>query len=125
MTPTEALRQHRQLCDDLHQCALEENRFLRQQQRPLSPELIDRKRALLERLDASLGDLRDVPAGRMRDQEARELLEQTRQRILQILQLDKENEQLLLRFSLSGPRPPSAAASPSVAMLQKIYSRIS
>jgi len=46
----------------------------------------------------------------------------TRGRILQILQLDKENEQLLLRCSLTGSRSPTNPA-PSVTMLQKIYSR--
>jgi hypothetical protein len=45
-------------------------------------------------------------------------------RILQIFQLDQENEQRLLRCSLTAGR---AAATPvparSVAMLQKIYAR--
>ncbi|HYD84350.1 MAG TPA: hypothetical protein VEA63_09860 [Opitutus sp.] len=124
MTPTETLHQHQQLCDELHQCALEENRFLRQHQRPLSSEFVDRKRTLLTKLDASLLALRAVPAGRLKEPETRDLLEQTRARILQILQLDKENEQLLLRFSLAGPRPASTGM-PSSALLQKIYSRIS
>jgi hypothetical protein len=89
MTPTEALHQHQQLCDELHQCALEENRFLRQHQRPLPAEFVDRKRDLLGKLDGSLTALRSVPAGRAKEPEARDLLEQTRARILQILQLDK------------------------------------
>lgn len=124
MTPTEALKQHQQLCDELHQCALEENRFLRQHQRPLSPELVDRKRELLGKLDTSLAALRAVPAGHAKEPASRDLLEHTRARILQILQLDKENEQLLLRYSLAGPRPAPGAASPSAALLQKIYARI-
>ena len=101
MTPTEALHQHQQLCDELHQSALEENRFLRQHQRPLSSELLDRKRDLLAKLDASLAALRTVPAGRVREPEARDLLEHTRARILQILQLDKENEQCPQYWKLS------------------------
>ena len=125
MTPTEALLQHQQLCDELHQCALEENRFLRQHQRSLSSEILDRKRELLGKLDQSLAALRTVPAGRVREPETRDLLEHTRARILQILQLDKENEQLLLRFSLSGPKPATTPTSPSSALLQKIYARIS
>jgi hypothetical protein len=125
MTPTEALQQHQLLCDELHQCALEENRFLRQHQRPLSTEFVERKRTLLTRLDESLGALRTIPAGKSKDHDTRQLLEQTRARILQILQLDKENEQLLLRFSLTGPKPAISSAAPSSAMLQKIYARIS
>lgn len=124
MTPTEALQQHQQLCDELHQCALEENRFLRQHQRPLSNEFVERKRELLKKLDLSLAALRAVPAGRTRDPETRDLLEHTRARILQILQLDKENEQLLLRYSLAGPKPVFSPANPSSALLQKIYSRL-
>ncbi len=125
MTPAEALRQHQQLCDELHQCALEENRFLRQQQRVLPAESVERKQALLTRLDDSLAALRTIPAGRIRDPETRDLLENARARILQILQLDKENEQLLLRFSLASPKPAPTPVTPSIAMLQKIYSRLS
>lgn len=125
MTPTEALHQHHQLCDELHECALEENRFLRQQQRSLTPEMVERKRVLLGKLDQSLADLRNIPAGRTREPETRDLLEHTRARILQILQLDKENEQLLLRYSLSNARSTPSALNPSSALLQKIYARIS
>lgn len=124
---TDPIRDHQQLCDDIHQCVLEENRFLRQHQRAPDNAFLTRKRELLERLDVSLAGLRTIPAGSIRDPQARDLLEKTRARILQILQLDKENEQLLLRVSLgahraSGPAPAPAA---SVAMLQKIYSRCS
>lgn len=125
MSPTETLQQHQQLCDELHQCALEENRFLRQHQRPLAPELVERKRELLTRLDQSLAALRAIPAGRTKDSAERQVLEHTRARILQILQLDKENEQLLLRYSLAGPKPAPSSAAPSSALLQKIYARIS
>ena len=125
MTPTQVLQQHHQLCDELHACALEENRFLRQQQRPLPPDFVERKRTLLARLDESLAALRTVPAGRVKDPETRDVLEQTRARILQILQLDKENEQLLLRCSLTGTKPAPTPVNPSLTMLQKIYSRIS
>jgi hypothetical protein len=106
---------------------LEENRFLRQHQRAPDAAFIARKRQLLERLDSSLANLRTIPAGSVRDPAVRDALEKTRTRILQILQLDKENEQLLLRVSLPSQRPATAPATPmaSVAMLQKIYSRCS
>jgi hypothetical protein len=126
MTQLETIREHHQLCDELHQCALEENRFLRQHQRAPEAALLERKRAMLEKLDRSLAALRAMPAASARDPETREQLEKTRQRILQILQLDKENEQLLLRCSLTAGRPASPAAqAPSVTMLQKIYARCS
>ena len=126
MTPPEPIREHHQLCDEIHQCVLEENRFLRQHQRPPDATFLQRKRSLLEKLDVSLAALRTLPSASARDPETREQLEKTRARILQILQLDKENEQLLLRCSLSTGKPAAPTpATASVAMLQKIYSRVS
>lgn len=122
---SEAIREHQQLCDEIHQCVLDENRYLRQHQQAPAEALISRKRLLLERLDKSLAALRSIPAATIREPEMRDLLEKTRTRILQVLQLDKENEQLLLRVSLGAGRPTTAAPAPSVAMLQKIYARCS
>jgi hypothetical protein len=126
MTQLETIREHHQLCDEIHQCVLEENRFLRQHQRTPDATFLNRKRDLLAKLDRTLGALRELPAASARDTETRDQLEKTRGRILQILQLDKENEQLLLRCSL-GPTKPATGATPtaSVAMLQKIYARVS
>ncbi|MDP3072434.1 MAG: hypothetical protein Q8N18_19230 [Opitutaceae bacterium] len=124
MTQLETIQEHHRLCDEIHQCVLDENRFLRTQQRPPDAALIERKRGLLARLDASLEALKTVPAASVRDPATREALDKSRTRILQILQLDKENEQLLLRSSLGASRPTGTAApAASVAMLQKIYAR--
>jgi hypothetical protein len=128
MSQLQAIQEHHQLCDEIHQCVLDENRFLRTQQRAPDAPLLERKRTLLQKLDQSLAALRAVPAASARDPELRAQLEKTRARILQILQLDKENEQLLLRCSLNAARPAPAAgtaASGSVSMLQKIYARCS
>lgn len=127
MNQSETLLEHHKLCDEIHQSALEENRFLRQMQRAPGAEFLARKRTMLEKLDQSLAALRALPAASARDPEARAQLENTRARILQILQLDKENEQLLLRCSLAGGRAAAGApaTAPSVSMLQKIYARCS
>jgi hypothetical protein len=128
MSHFEAIQEHHKLCDEIHQCVLDENRFLRQQQRAPDAAFLERKRALLTRLDTTLAALREIPAASARTPEAKAQLENTRARILQILQLDKENEQLLLRCSLAATRPagaPPAAPTPSVTMLQKIYARCS
>ncbi len=126
MNQLEILLEHHRVCDAVHQCVLEENRFLRQQQRAPDAALLERKRELLARLEGTLEALKQLPAASARAPEAREQLEQSRARILQILQLDKENEQLLLRCSLAGTRPAGAAApapTTSSAMLQRIYAR--
>jgi hypothetical protein len=118
----DALRQHQQICDELYELALEENRFLQQQHRTPAPELLDRKRGLLSRLEAALEALRGAPSKDARAQQARGALDKARSRILQILQLDRENEQLLTRYSLGSgaPRP----AAPAHSGLLQIYSRL-
>ena len=138
MTPTEALRHHQALCDELHQLALEENRFLKQNQRVPDAPLLEKKRALLARLDESLSALKtghtaDPGAPARPDPERSGIIEKSRAKLLQILHLDRENEQLLLRYSLGvrPPRPlqnsPDAAATPaptpSPNHLQRLYDR--
>lgn len=118
----EALQHHQQLCDELHDLALAENSFLQQHRRAPDAPLLDRKRALLARLDQTLTALREATGAAPAGQNFRAALEKTRNRILQILQLDRENEQLLLRYSLS-PRPAAAPATATPSMLQQIYKR--
>ncbi len=119
MNQQEIIQDHLRVCDDVHQCVLEENRFLRQHQRAPSPALIERKTALRGQLDANVAALRELPGGLIRDPEMRARIERTRSRILQILQLERENEQLLLRCSLAAPR--AASATPASNLVQKIY----
>ena len=125
MTSLEALQQHQKICDELYELALEENRYLQQHRSTPGGDVIERKKRLLAQLDAALAALRDPPTGESRASEMRAALDKARSRILQVLQLDRENEQLLTRFSLSrgGPAPASAAPAPPASMLQKIYSR--
>ena len=123
MTPMQALQQHQQLCDELHELTLEENRFLQQYQRVPESTLLERKRSLLGRLDEALAALRSSPRDGAPNPSFRQALDRTMARILQILQLDRENEQLLLRFSLTANRVATAAPAFPAGMLQKIYQR--
>ncbi|MFZ5497348.1 MAG: hypothetical protein ACOZE5_18660 [Verrucomicrobiota bacterium] len=122
----EALQHHQELCNEIHQLALEENRFLQQHRRAPDAALLERKKSLLARLEETLAALRAVPRHRAEGAAFRAALDKTRARILQILQLDRENEQLLLRFSLAGVcvnAAPAAATPPSASLLQRIYQR--
>lgn len=126
MTQLETILAHQQLCEEIYQCVLDENRFLRQNLRAPDHTFAERKKALLAKLDQTLAALRSLPAASARDGATQTQLEKTRARILQILQLDKENEQLLLRYSLAGSRGlESPTVTPSMSMLQKIYARSS
>lgn len=107
MTLPDLIRLHLVDCDELHQLTLEENRFLKREQRPPDQASRERKQALSHRWSESLNRLKAYP--RQPDDRGGEALEQARQRCLQILHLDRENEQLLLRCSLGTP---SATISP-------------
>jgi hypothetical protein len=119
MSLSENLRRHLALCDELHRLCLEENRVLRQESRPPDETWRTRKRELSARLDQSLASLRQQPP--QPGEHGGELLEQARQRSLQILHLDRENEQLLLRCSLGPARPAPAPIAPAGAL--KAYGR--
>ncbi|HZZ20937.1 MAG TPA: hypothetical protein VFE25_16300 [Opitutaceae bacterium] len=122
MNQWDTLRLHQELCDEVYQCVLEENRSLSLDATRPYPDLLERKRQLLARLDKNLESLKTLPAVSSRDAEALSQLDKARSRILQILQMDKENERLMLRAS-SGGVP--SAPTPSSALLKKIYSRSS
>ncbi len=102
---------------------VEENRFLHQHRQVPDAPLLERKRLLSEQLDRTLEALRAAGQGEARQPEARAALDQTRSRILQILQVEKENEQLLLRYSLSGTTAAPGAPAVPASLLQKIYSK--
>lgn len=127
MTSPDILRRHLQLCDELHQLTLEENRFLKEQQRAPDTGLLERRRQALARLEESIASLKTADAATPplhpdQRHQRRDTIEQAKARILQILHLQRENEQLVLRFSL-GPKKAVALAPapPPPSKLQKIY----
>lgn len=126
MSSHDPLQNHLQLCDELHQLALEENRRIKETHQAPDRDLVERRKGLLERLDESLVRIKApessvIPADTARRKQRRDIVEKARTRILQILHLQKENEQLILRYSLGSPRQQSAPVSPPASVLQKIY----
>jgi len=125
----EVLERHERICDDLYQLALEENQFLLQKKRPLSSELLVRRQGLLDRLTVNLEALKkalapDPTAAR----DLAELKEKVRQRILQIIHLDRENEKLLLRYSLAARTPgavqTAAPPPPPAGSVARLYGQV-
>lgn len=122
MNLQEAIQEHRQACDTLYELALEENRFLQENHRAPEPAFLEKKREALGRLDAAMKALRAPGTKGPKDAQTKAALQKTQARIMQILQLDKENEVLLTRFSLSRGMP-APVLSPERSLLQKIYSQ--
>jgi len=120
MSLADTLARHLALCDELHQLCLEENRILKQERRSPDSAWRERKQALSNRLDSSVNALRTHPPSA--GDHGGELLERVRQRSLQILHLDRENEQLLLRCSLA-PARPTLRPPPAPASALKAYGR--
>ncbi|HRP03484.1 MAG TPA: hypothetical protein PLV87_01090 [Opitutaceae bacterium] len=128
MSSTDALQAHLQLCEELHQLALEENRFLKERQHAPDSPLVERRKVLLERIGESLDQIKApessvVPEDPTARRHRHEVVEKARTRILQILHVQKENEQLILRHSLGIQRPQVSASIPPASTLQKIYDR--
>ena len=113
MKRIEAVEIHLKICEELHALVLEENRILREEQRLPGAEMSTRKEGLLQRLNESVAALKsaDKAAG------GGPRLALARERSMQILRLDRENEQLLLRHSLGTRRPVVAQSLSAAAQL--------
>jgi hypothetical protein len=126
----EVLERHQHICDELYQLSLEENKFLVENKRQYGAELLNRKQGLLDRLNQNLDALKqalDDTPGENRSLD--ELKERTRQRILQIIHLDRENEKLILRYSLqsrAGTAPAGTGAPPPPApgSVARLYGKV-
>lgn len=121
--PAQALRAHVALCTELHALFLEENRVLRASGAPPSEAFLARKREFLPQLDASLERLRAINAGAPRfTPEEQTLVLEGRNKLMQLLMLDRENERLLLRTTLP-PQVKAAYAPVAPGRIAKAYGR--
>ena len=104
-------------CDEAYSLALAENQHLKHAQQAPDGILRGRKQELLARLNKALPALHDMKASHL-TADARKEVARLRERILQTLHLDRENEQLLLRGSLMRPGaavPTAPATHPASA----------
>ena len=89
-------------CDEAYSVALAENHHLKDTGWTPDPEIRARKEELLARLNKVVPALHDLKVSHLTTDARREVA-RLRERILQTLHLDRENEQLLLRGSLQRP----------------------
>lgn len=118
-----ALREHTEVCEEIYELMLDENRLLKSVGGHPDERILKRKRALLAALTPALAQLREAGAKREGvSPEVRGKMEKAQQTILKALLLDRENEQLLLKSPLS-TRPANAAPRPAAAQLQRAYEK--
>ncbi len=123
MSLTDALRSHTDLCEEIYQLMLDENRILKGSGRPPEDAFLDRKRQMLGMLSQSLLELRAAGARReTATPEVRGAMGTAQQTILRALLLDRENEQLLLKVTMP-QRVATVAPRPGASQLEKIYGK--
>ena len=119
MNTLEALENFSQLCDQLSASMQTENCILRGSN-PLGEEAAGRARENVSRLDTLLVSIRSASAVPTSDRpRARELRDRVMQKLLKLMLLSRESEQLLL-LKGSSQRPVKAPA-PTVAQFRSAY----
>lgn len=100
--PSVVLNAHLDLLSEVHALFLEEGAILRASGGRLDENFLEKKRGFLSRLDTSLSGLRTLGGSGVRlDPESAARVKDARNRLLQILMLDRENERLLLKGTVS------------------------
>lgn len=100
MEPTEVLVGHLGLCEEVYALLLEENTWLKTKKTSPEQDLLDRKKAVLPRLDESLDNLKRLqPESFSPFDDSKKLVNDSHAKLLQIFYLDRENEDLLLKLS--------------------------
>lgn len=100
MEPCDVLVRHLGLCEDVHALLLEENTWLKTQKTAPEEGLIERKKAILPKLDESLSNLKRLqPELFSPFDDSKKLVSESHSKLLQIFYLDRENEELLLKLS--------------------------
>ena len=114
--------QHLRLCEDILAILSEENRMLRRKPAEVEDELLAQKRELLPKLDASLAGLKTLHEQSPEILPAiQEKLKTAQNKIMRILLLDRENEQLLLKALL--PKAGSSPPKRSMESIKGIYEK--
>ena len=100
MEPTEVLKQHLELCNDVHQLLLEENTWLKVQKKVPEMQFLDKKKTIVERLESSLANLKKLkPEFFSPFDDSKKLVGESHAKLLQIFYLDRENEELLVKLN--------------------------
>ncbi|MDC1005871.1 hypothetical protein OAQ34_09610 [Opitutales bacterium] len=105
MDPREVIKTHLLLCEDVYSILLEENTWLKTEKQAPTMDLLGRKQVILPQLEDSLANLKKLkPEYFSPFDDSKKLVGQSHAKLLQIFYIDRENEELLLKFSQSTER---------------------
>jgi len=125
MNLAETLQQYFVVCEEVHSILLEENRILQTTQRPPCADFLNRKSKLLPKLDAGrvamsiakMTQACEVPMQHV-------AIDRLQKKMLSLLLLDRENEKMLLKYSLQTDVL-RVGAKPRAHLVSRAYSAAS
>ena len=105
MEPREVIKAHLQLCEKVYGILLEENSWLKLEKKAPELPFLDRKKEVVAELDASLANLKKLkPEFFSPFDDTKKLVGDSHAKLLQIFYLDRENEELLLKYHQASDR---------------------
>ena len=124
MEPTEILKQHLVLCNDVHQLLLEENTWLKVQKKVPDMPFLEKKKVIVQRLESSLANLKKLkPEFFSPFDNSKKLVGESHSKLLQIFYLDRENEELLVKLNQPLDRQSFNRFSVSPDQIDQIHNR--
>ena len=100
MDPREIIASHLSLCDEVYKLLLEENTWLKTEKTPPSMEFLNRKKAILPKLDESLTLFKKLkPELFSPFDDTKQLVKDSHSKLLQIFYIYRENEDLLVKLN--------------------------
>ena len=124
MEPTEILKQHLVLCNDVHQLLLEENTWLKVQKKVPDMAFLEKKKIIVQRLESSLTNLKKLkPEFFSPFDNSKKLVGESHSKLLQIFYLDRENEELLVKLNQPLDRQSFNRFSVSPDQIDQIHNR--
>ncbi len=124
MEPTEILKQHLVLCNDVHQLLLEENTWLKVQKKVPDMAFLGKKKVIVQRLESSLANLKKLkPEFFSPFDNSKKLVGESHSKLLQIFYLDRENEELLVKLNQPLDRQSFNRFSVSPDQIDQIHNR--
>ena len=100
MDPREIIASHLTLCDEVYKLLLEENTWLKTEKTPPTMDFLNRKKAILPKLDESLIQFKKLkPELFSPFDDTKQLVKDSHSKLLQIFYIDRENEDLLVKLN--------------------------
>lgn len=122
MTAVSPIEKHLELSIEAHALLLEENTQLKATRSAPDAVFLEKKQHLLNRLSASLDDLKAFRARKPELTETeREQVRTAQNKVMQALYIDRENEQLLLKYSVQMRSAPTLNQKVNAARLKDTY----